>query len=241
MGLIKSAIGDAVLTSMWVFSMPFLGIITTTIAKYFNVQTLPIALVLISTITITIMIIIFGLVGNILGGASFNPSTTVAFYAAGLSPTTSLMSMAVRFPASAAGAVAGAKAIGQVMPEKFKFMLKGPSLKVDLHTGFLVEGALTFLLSFNLLLIMLKGPKNMLVKIYLLSVSTIGLVFVGSKFTGPSMNPANAFGWAYVKDWHNEWELYYVYLAAPLIGATLAAKVFGLVFPPPQAAKEKAA
>jgi aquaporin SIP len=185
------------------------------------------------------MITIFGLIGAIFGGASFNPSTTVAFYSAGLSPTTTLLSLAVRFPAQAAGAVAGAKAVIQVMPERFRFMLKGPGLKVNSHTGVLVEGALTFILSFNLLLIMLKGPENMLVKIYLLSLSTMGLVFVGSKFTGPSMNPANAFGWAYVKDWHNDWDLYYVYWIGPLIGATLAGKVFVLLFPPPSPAKEK--
>ena len=44
------------------------------------------------------LVFIFTFIGEILGGASFNPTGTVAFYAAGLSRD-SLLSMALRFPA----------------------------------------------------------------------------------------------------------------------------------------------
>ncbi|GKV46865.1 hypothetical protein SLEP1_g53827 [Rubroshorea leprosula] len=48
MGVIRSAIGDAVLTSMWVFSMPLLRIFTGIIATYLSVQAIPLADLLIT-------------------------------------------------------------------------------------------------------------------------------------------------------------------------------------------------
>ncbi|XWS57006.1 hypothetical protein CRYUN_Cryun09bG0134400 [Craigia yunnanensis] len=152
----------------------------------------------------------------------------------------SLLSMAVRFPAQAAGGVAGVKAILGLIPRQYSKTLKGPSLKVDLHTGAIAEGLLTFGLSLALLVILFKGPKNPLLKLWLMALSTVGLVSTGSKYTGPSMNPANAFGWAYVNNWHNSWELYYVYWIGPLIGATLAAWVFRFLLSPPPTKEKKA-
>lgn len=82
-------------------------------------------------------------------------------------------------------------AILEVMPAQYKHMLKGPSLKVDLHTGAIAEGVLTFIISFLVLLIVLKGPKSSVVKTWLLAMATVTLVISGSAYTGPSMNPAN--------------------------------------------------
>ncbi|KAK9265674.1 hypothetical protein L1049_001684 [Liquidambar formosana] len=48
-----------------------------------------------------------------------------------------------------------------------------------------------------------------------------------------------AFGWAYVNNWHNTWEQFYVYWICPFIGAILAAWVFRVLFPP--ATKQKKA
>ncbi|XVF24451.1 hypothetical protein REPUB_Repub13aG0129100 [Reevesia pubescens] len=240
MGVIKAAIGDALLTSMWVFSMPFLRIFTAKIATFLGVQTLPLAALFITTILVSTMVFIFTLIGDLFGGASFNPTSSLTFYAAGLKKDSSLLSMAVRFPAQAAAGVVGVKAISQVIPEVYRKTLEGPSLKVDLHTGFLAEGILTFVLSLALLLILFRGPKNPLIKLWLIASSTVGLVITGSKYTGPSMNPANAFGWAYVNNWHNSWELYYVYWIGPLIGATLAAWVFRFLFSPLPPKEKKA-
>lgn len=70
-------------------------------------------------------------------------------------------------------------------------MLGGPSVKVDLHTGAIAEGVLTFIMSFLVLYIILKGPKSPLVKNWMLSMSIVTMVVAGSGYTGPSMNPAN--------------------------------------------------
>lgn len=239
MGAIKAAIGDALLTFMWVFSASTLGAATTVIATALRVERLAWVSLFITTVLVFVLVFVFTLIGDALGGASFNPTGTASFYAAGLAPD-SLFSMALRFPAQAAGAVGGALAIMEVMPENYKHMLGGPSLKVDLHTGAIAEGVLTFLITFAVLLIVIKGPQNSIVKTWLLAMATVALVVTGSTYTGPSMNPANAFGWAYVNNWHNTWEQFYVYWICPFIGAISAAWVFRFLFPPAAPKQKKA-
>ncbi|KDP22725.1 hypothetical protein JCGZ_01827 [Jatropha curcas] len=234
MGLIRVAMADAILTSLWVFSVPILRVLTTIIASTVGVEPKSLSGLFISINLSTSFMLIFILVGAALGGASYNPTTTVSLYAAGLKPSgsLSLKTMAVRFPAQAAGGVVGVKAILQAMPRTYRNLLKGPSLKVDLHTGGLAEGILSFGLCFSLLLVMVRGPKNLWVKIWLVKAATAGLVVIGGKYTGPCMNPANAYGWAYANNWHNSWDLFYVYWICPLIGATSAAWVFRFLFNP---------
>lgn len=77
------------------------------------------------------------------------------------------------------------------MPSQYKHMLGGPSIKVDLHTAAVAEGVLTFLITFIVLIIILKVPGGMLVKTWLLAMATVTMVVTGSSYTGPSMNPAN--------------------------------------------------
>ena len=91
----------------------------------------------------------------------------------------------------AAGAVGGAVAIIEAMPVQYKHMLGGPSLKVDTNTGAIAEGVLTFLMTLAVLFIIIKGPKSMFVKNWMLAISTVSLVVAGTTYTGPSMNPAN--------------------------------------------------
>lgn len=85
----------------------------------------------------------------------------------------------------------GALAIMEVMPIQYKHMIGGPSLKVDLHTGAIAEGVLTFLITFAVLVIILRGPRSPLLKTWFLAVATVAVVTAGSPYTGPSMNPAN--------------------------------------------------
>lgn len=222
---------------MWVFCVSTVGIFTSLISSALGVQALPLAAIFITTLLIFVLVFVFSAIGDVLGGASFNPTATAALYAAGVTPD-SLISMAFRFPAQAAGAVGGALAIMEVMPTQYKHMLGGPSLKVDLHTGAIAEGILTFTISFLVLLVVLKGPKSPVLKTWLLAMATVTLVVSGSAYTGPSMNPANAFGWAYINNWHNTWDQLYVYWICPFIGAILAAWVFRFLFPAPTKQKK---
>ncbi|KAL3533364.1 hypothetical protein ACH5RR_006885 [Cinchona calisaya] len=239
MGVVKAAIADGLLTFMWVFCASTLGVLTSLIATALGVaKTQWLTSLFITTVLVFIFLFIFGIIGDALGGATFNPTATAAFYAVGLGGSDSLFSAALRFPAQAAGAVGGALAIKELMPLQYKHMLGGPSLKVDLHTGAIAEGVLTFTITFLVLFIILRGPNSPLLKNWLLSVSTVALVVAGSSYTGPSMNPANAFGWAYVNNRHNTWEQFYVYWICPFAGAILAAWVFRVLFPPPKKVKK---
>ncbi|KAJ4974240.1 hypothetical protein NE237_007414 [Protea cynaroides] len=231
MGVVKVAIGDAVITFMWVFCASTLGVSTSLIQKALGFQSVAAALT-ITTSLIAFLVFVFNLLGDAMGGASFNPTGTASLYAAGIGDD-NLISMAFRFPAQAIGAVGGALAIVEVMPPEYKHMLGGPSLQVDLHTGAIAEGVLTFIISFAVLYIVFKGPNNPLLKVLLLAMSTVALVVAGSSYTGPSMNPANAFGWAYVNNRHNTWEQFYVYWICPFVGAILAAWIFRVLFPSP--------
>ncbi|KAL5700467.1 Aquaporin SIP1-1 [Ranunculus cassubicifolius] len=231
-GAVKSAIGDGVITFMWVFCASTIGIATSLISSSLGLQSLVYANLIITTLIVATLVFIFTIIGDILGGASFNPTGTAAFYAAGVG-NDDLISMALRFPAQAIGALGGAVAILEVIPLKYKHQIGGPSLKVDLHTGAMAEGILTFVITFAVLYIVLRGPNNPIVKTLMLSTATVTLVVAGSTYTGPSMNPANAFGWAYVYNRHNTWEQFYVYWICPFVGAILSAWIFRFVFPPP--------
>ncbi|KAI3706503.1 hypothetical protein L6452_24294 [Arctium lappa] len=236
MDLLKAAIGDGVLTFLWVICASSLGAATSVIAQAIGVK--GIASIFVTISLVFILLFVFGTIAGALGGASFNPTGTAAFYAVGLGGD-SLISAAVRFPAQAVGAVGGAFAILEFMPLEYKHMLGGPSLKVDMHTGAIVEGMLTFTSTIAVLYVILRGPNSLLMKNAMLSTSIVTLVVVGGGYTGPSMNPANAFGWAYVNNRHNTWEQFYVYWIAPFIGAISAGWAFRIVFPPPS--KQKSA
>ncbi|XP_022719981.1 aquaporin SIP1-2-like [Durio zibethinus] len=239
MGPMKIAIGDMLITFMWVFCSSMFGLLTSFVATAIGVETVAWASIVIITVIIFVFVSIFNIIGEFLGGASFNPTATASFYAAGVGDD-SLISMALRFPAQAAGAVGGALAIMEVMSEQYKHMIGGPSLKVDTHTGAIAEGVLTFIITFCVLLIILRGPQSTIFKTWLLAIATVALVMSGTAYTGPSMNPANAFGWAYVNNWHSTWDQFYVYWICPFIGAILAAWVFRLFFPPPPVKVKKA-
>ncbi|XP_076930270.1 aquaporin SIP1-1-like [Bidens hawaiensis] len=174
MGLVKVAVGDGVLTFLWVFCASCLGAATSVIVKAIGIQGM--ASLFITMSLVFILLFVFGFVGAVLGGASFNPAGTAAFYAVGVGGD-SLISAAVRFPAQAAGAVGGAFAVLELMPSKYKYTLGGPSLKVDMHTGALAESILTFTSTMCVLYIILRGPKSIIMINWLLSMSMMTLVF----------------------------------------------------------------
>ncbi|CAN6362708.1 unnamed protein product [Urochloa humidicola] len=233
-----AAAADAVVTFLWVLCASALGAATAAVTSFLGLQAAEGGAghyaLLVTASLLAALLFAFDLLCGALGGASFNPTDFAASYAAGLD-SPSLFSVALRFPAQAAGAAGGALAISELMPAEYKHTLAaaGPALKVDPHTGAAVEGVLTFVVTLAVLWIIVKGPRNPVLKTLLLSVSVVSLILAGAEYTGPSMNPANAFGWAYVNNWHNTWEQLYVYWICPLIGAMVAGWVFRALFLPP--------
>lgn len=96
MGLVKAVIGDGVVTFLWVICVSCLGAVTSIVAKGIGIK--GIASLFITMSLIFILMFVFGMIAAALGGASFNPSGTAAFYAVGIGGD-SLISTAVRFPA----------------------------------------------------------------------------------------------------------------------------------------------
>ncbi|CAL4981641.1 unnamed protein product [Urochloa decumbens] len=241
----RAAAADAVVTFLWVLCASALGAATLAVTSFLGLQdgTAGHYALLVTASLLATLLFTFDLLCGALGGASFNPTDFAASYAAGLD-SPSLFSVALRFPAQAAGAVGGALVISELMPAEYKHTLAaaGPSLKVDPHTGAAAEGVLTFVITLAVLWIIVKGPRNTVIRTLLISVSIVSVILAGAEYTGPSMNPANAFGWAYVNNWHNTWEQLYVYWICPLIGAMFAGWVFRAVFlPSPPKPKTKKA
>lgn len=96
MGIIKAVISDGILTFLWVFCSSNIGLSTYFIASYFGVVN-EMASLFITTLIVFLIFLVFGFLGDALGGAGFNPTGNVAFYAAGLGDD-SLVSAAVRCP-----------------------------------------------------------------------------------------------------------------------------------------------
>lgn len=97
MGAIKSAIGDFVLTFMWVFCAATLGTITSIIGSNFGVGGVIFELFCMAFLILN-MLIVFNFMGDALGGAILNPTNIATFYAAGVR-TESLFSASIRLPA----------------------------------------------------------------------------------------------------------------------------------------------
>lgn len=95
MGVVKSAIGDMLMTFSWVVLSATFGIQTAAIISAGDFHGIVWAPLVILTFLIFVYVSIFTI---IFGGASFNPTGSVAFYVAGI-PGDTLFSLAIRLPA----------------------------------------------------------------------------------------------------------------------------------------------
>lgn len=222
---------DASITFLWVFAMASLGAASTAIASSLGLDGPGKTKMYIVFALVSFLVFFFSFLGHALGGASWNPTAIVAFSYAGVS-NDDLFTLGVRLPAQMVGAVGGALAILEVMPKKYKHMLGGPKLKVPLQTGVIAEAILTFTITLIVMWAMLRGPRNKMAKTFIIIGATIALVTAGGAYTGPAMNPANAFGWAFVSNQHTSWDHFAVYWAGPMIGTIFAVWAFNLLFGP---------
>ncbi|XP_042453869.1 aquaporin SIP1-2-like [Zingiber officinale] len=145
---------------------------------------------IVSSSLIFFIVFVFNAITDAMGGPSFNPTGNVALYAARFGDDT-LISMAICFLAQAVGVIGGLLALYEVMSSEYKNLLVEPYLKVDLHTGAIAEGVLTFVITVVVLCIIFKGPWSALVKTLMITICTLGVIIVGNDYTGSSMYPAN--------------------------------------------------
>ncbi|GAB4854077.1 hypothetical protein Ancab_022659 [Ancistrocladus abbreviatus] len=194
-----------------------------------------------------------------LDGASFNPTSTATFYAAGFGRQ-SLYSMALRFPAQAAGAVGGLAVLIIVLR-----VSGGPLVKAWLiamcTVALVVAGSSYTGPSMNPANDRISAGNEHPLQLERIESPALKLLSEDGKLDGNSLDETNnhfsgrsgfherskhaanllagrsfrplAFGWAYINKWHDTWEQFYVYWICPFTGAILAAAVFKILFPPP--------
>jgi hypothetical protein len=97
MGLATRAAADASITFLWVFSMASLGAVSSALAPIIGLQGGSGKLYVVLAL-VTLLIFVFSALGKALGGASWNPTSLVAFAYAGVSKDT-LFSLGIRMPA----------------------------------------------------------------------------------------------------------------------------------------------
>jgi len=94
---LRAAAADAVVTFLWVMCVSTLGASTAAVTSYLRLQGVHYAL-LVTVSLLSVLLFAFNILGDALGGASFNPTGVAAFYAAGVT-SPSLFSVALRLPA----------------------------------------------------------------------------------------------------------------------------------------------
>lgn len=160
-----------------------------------------------------------------LSGAHINPAVTVAF------------TLTRHFPRRDAGAYVAAQLLGATAAA-FVLRAAWPSRPAHLGatvpsvgagTAVLYEGLLTAFLMFVIIAVA-TDARAVGAAAALAIGGTVGLdALFGGPITGASMNPARSFGPALASgEWHDFW----VYLAGPLVGATVGAFAYQLVRTP---------
>lgn len=184
-----------------------------------------------------LLFLFYGL-SKLTNGATYNPLTVIAYSAAGITHYP-LSVLSLRIPAQVVGAMVGASAAVSCLPATYQSMMTGPLLRVDPHSGAIIEGVLTFAVVFIALTTTLRGPRSGIQKTWIISITRVSLSVVAVEYTGPALNPANAFGWAYLKNRHNTWEHIYVYWIAPILATLAAAWVVRAILAPPKVKEKK--
>eukprot|EP00271_Cylindrocystis_brebissonii_P013134 TRINITY_DN32743_c0_g1_i1.p1 TRINITY_DN32743_c0_g1~~TRINITY_DN32743_c0_g1_i1.p1 ORF type:complete len:257 (+),score=45.65 TRINITY_DN32743_c0_g1_i1:325-1095(+) len=231
MGLAKSVVLDFVISFLFLFIGSTAGATVMLLAPYFGDDETTSLILLLSVLAV--QLVMFGAMIEGMGGASFNPLGNLANYYLG-EGNESLLSLALKLPAQLSGCILGAWAIQNVLPSEYQHTLSGPKLGpgVDMWTGMIAEAVITFAVNFVILWALLAGPKSFVAKSSILAAAVITGIVLGAPYTGPSMNPAFAFSWAYMSNTHRTDEHLWVYWIAPTVGILSAAVVFGATLHP---------
>jgi aquaporin NIP len=172
---------------------------------------------------LVIMVMIYA--GGHLSGAHYNPSVTIAFTLARHFP---LRDALAYIAAQLAGASAAALLLLAAWPGKPAHL--GATLpSVNATTALSYEIVLTAFLMFVITAVA-TDTRAVGAAAAIAIGGTVGLdALFGGPITGASMNPARSFGPALASStWHDLW----IYLAGPLIGATIGVFAYQLVRQP---------
>jgi aquaporin NIP len=157
-----------------------------------------------------------------LSGAHINPAVTVAFT---LSRHFPARDAAGYIAAQLAGAAVGALLLLAVWPDQ-PAALGATVPSVDVGSAFVYELVLTAFLMFVIMAVA-TDTRAVGAAAAIAIGGTVGLdALFGGPVTGASMNPARSFGPALAA---GEWTDFWLYILAPVLGATLGAFAYQVV------------
>ncbi|KAK8963659.1 putative aquaporin SIP2-1 [Platanthera guangdongensis] len=214
---------DFFVSFLWVWS----GSLLRSLAfRILGVRNSPGILILKASIAVPYLVF-FAWLGRATKGGSYNPLVVLCYAISG-DLVVFLFSILARIPAQVVGSVIGVLLTNSTFPGEFH----GPHLNVDINRGTFTEGLLTFMIVIIVLSLKKKDPGNSAIRTWISSASKVILHLLGSDITGGIMNPATAFGWAYVQGTHVSKEHICVYWLAPIEATVLGVWACSLVLKP---------
>ena len=167
-------------------------------------------------------------VGHISGG-HFNPAITFGFLITRrMAPILALVYWVTQLAAATAGAVMVKAIFPDQLTDRAKLGAPAVANVIGSGAAFAMEAVLTFFLVF-VVFATAADPRGTFKSIAGLAIGlTITMdILAGGPLTGAAMNPARAFGPELVQNvWTNAW----VWYAAPLAGAALAALAYEFLY-----------
>jgi glycerol uptake facilitator-like aquaporin len=174
---------------------------------------------------ILVMLMFLGPLSQLLGGSLFNPCDVATLYARG---KCNLSSFFIRSVAQVAGALSGAIAASKFLPTTWA--LRGQALVATTQPGIDVIGGASseFLLTYLVSLLVMATQRSFrgrFIKYCTPLVVTAAALKVGTRYTGPVLNPAAALSWTYLY-WNKQplsvMQHIIVFWVAPVAAAVLA-------------------
>jgi aquaporin Z len=220
----EEALRRAVAEFVGTFTLLFVGIGSILTANQIHDPSL-IGVALAHGLAIAVMVSALGHIS----GAHFNPAITFAFLVTRrIKPALGL----IYWAAQLAGATLGALVVQQLLPRaSTKAVELGvPAIGHGVNAGaaFGLEAIMTFFVVW-VVFATAVDPRGTFKSIAGLAIGltiTFDILF-GGPFTGAAMNPARAFGPQLIGDfWSNGW----VWYAGPILGATVAAGLYELLY-----------
>ncbi|XP_062592013.1 aquaporin-8-like, partial [Saccostrea cucullata] len=166
-------------------------------------------------------------------GGYFNPAITFALTLNRVLPV--LVAVCFFIAQIGGGLIGGALALAAVPTNKYTQFIGGATMLInETEPGWavLIEGILTFIVTFIVLLTTLDKKKRKMSPLAI-GFSFIACALSGAPYTGGSMNPARSLGpsASYSRYlYFNIWEYHYVYWVGPIAGALVAAIIYRFLF-----------
>jgi len=101
--------------------------------------------------------------------------------------------------------------------------------------GVVLEVVLTFVLVFIIFRVAFDPQTPPAMTPFVIGMTVATDIFIAGRITGASMNPARSFAPALISE--NAWDNHWIFWVGPLIGATLAALTYKILFSTPKPSK----